>query len=225
MLNNGRKSIGITLENLRRCRGIKQQLSQPVRQVDDNRTRRNNGTSYQKLEEERRERGRLVSKHIGYIPRDLSRDNWQICRAEVNGSGNERSLETRQKGRKIVLVVLLSSLLNFKFSTERPRLHLLLLSLLRVEPRPSRSGIREPGFCDSKTTTLTKRTRPLCADPLPSPPTSPFFLPFSLATTLQGSQLVSVFEDPSVSGRKPVQKPRELRKPILIQSIEDAYSK
>lgn len=25
----------------------------------------------------------LVSKHIGYIPRDLSRDNWQICREEV----------------------------------------------------------------------------------------------------------------------------------------------
>lgn len=145
----------------------------------------------------------------------------------MNGSGNERSLETRQKGRKIVLVVLLSSLLNFKFSTERPRLHLPFLPLLRADPRPSRFGIRERGFCDSKTTTLTRRTRPLCADPLPSPPTSPFFLPLSLslATTLQGSQLVSVFEDPSVSGRKPVQKSREPRKPILIQSIEDAHSK
>lgn len=35
---------------------------------------------------------RLVSKHIGYIPRDLSRDNWQICREEASFS--------RQKGRE-----------------------------------------------------------------------------------------------------------------------------
>lgn len=28
--------------------------------------------------------GSPVLEYIGYIPRDLSRDNWQICRAEVN---------------------------------------------------------------------------------------------------------------------------------------------
>lgn len=53
----------------------------------------------------------LVSKHIGYIPRDLSRDNWQICREEVVVWKRGEFLET--KAREYLLS---PPLLNFKFS-------------------------------------------------------------------------------------------------------------
>ena len=135
------------------------------------------GTSYQKLQEEpreerererERERETRASKHIGYIPRDLSRDNWQICRAEVNDCGNERSLETRQKAGKISFSF--SSLVASEFQIfhreTRDSISPLPfpLSVFRcTKRRASRFGNSRNtrGFCDS---TLTRKTRPLCVD-------------------------------------------------------------
>lgn len=88
-----------------------------------------------------------MSKHIGYIPRDLSRDNWQICRAEVNGCGNERAI-SRQKGSRRRRSSLLSEFQIFlRGASSSP-------SLLRAE------------FCDSSRG-FQGRGRILCAMILP----------------------------------------------------------
>lgn len=49
-----------------------------------------------------------VSEYIGYIPRDLSRDNWQICRAEVNSFCTEAASRDHDETKGHVVVVVLA---------------------------------------------------------------------------------------------------------------------
>jgi len=77
-----------------------------------------------------RNTGSPVSEYIGYIPRDLSRDNWQICRAEINSSCTEAaSRDHETKGH--VVVVLAVAVSEFQIRRRnRPSLtspHLVLL--------------------------------------------------------------------------------------------------
>ena len=105
-----RASVKIILENLEQCpRDSRRRHNKPGRIERGE-------TAERLIREEGRER--LVSKHIGYIPRDLSRDNWQICREEA---GRGRLETTRRVSRdKRAGNIVSPPLLNFKFSPPPP---------------------------------------------------------------------------------------------------------
>lgn len=123
-----RASVKIILENLEQCpRDSRRRHNKPGRIERGE-------TAERLIREEGRER--LVSKHIGYIPRDLSRDNWQICREEA---GRGRLETTRRVSRdKRAGNIVSPPLLNFKFSPPPPPTSL-------VKPRflATRGGRRE----------------------------------------------------------------------------------
>lgn len=59
--------------------------------------------------------GSPVSEYIGYIPRDLSRDNWQICRAEVNSFCTEAaSCRDHDETKGHIVVVLAVAVSEFQ---------------------------------------------------------------------------------------------------------------
>jgi len=90
-----------------------------------------------------------VSEYIGYIPRDLSRDNWQICRAKVNSFCTKQRTEITAR-QKATSSSRLWPFLNFKFGW-KPNLRsppLVLFSRrpgqdsLRISPDLRRGSMR-----------------------------------------------------------------------------------
>jgi len=71
-------------------------------------------------------------EYIGYIPWDLSRDNWQICRTEVNSFCTEEASRDHDETKGHVVVVLAVAVSEFQIrrqnrpSLTSPRLVLLI---------------------------------------------------------------------------------------------------
>lgn len=144
-----RASVKIILENLEQCpRDSRRRHNKPGRIERGE-------TAERLIREERRER--LVSKHIGYIPRDLSRDNWQICREEA---GRGRLETTRRVSRdKRAGNIVSPPLLNFKFSPPPP-------PSSSVKPRflATRGGGKEGGLLRNSSRGIREEEfRILCA--------------------------------------------------------------